>query len=543
MPQLISGGRQMISAKKLLPVLAAVIIAVILSFSVSADEVISAPGGEVSDYDGLIAALGGDDAVFVKKNDAGKVLYITLRADIKLEKPVHLTEGDYCLSGAGVTVTAAFDNDSMIILGGEKKATLAVGNAESTDSDSIIFDGGSDSGRSTEGSVFRVSADSELSVYTGTVIKNSLTTVCGAAVYSEGTVTFYGGKIENCRSTGSGGAFFNKGKLFLAAGSISDGSAEFGGAVYNEGTADLIGTEITSCTATKGGAVFSSGTLNFTSSSVTGCKAAEGAGVYSSGNVTFAGGQITDCTSTGNGGAVYNSGNAAFSGTYFSDNSAQNGGTLYNSSIAEMSDGSMYTGTAVSCGGNIYNGDGASLVITSGSVGRGEAVYGGGIYNLGTLVVGGGGFTLNKADAGQAILNAGKLTFNQFPYIDSKNDVFILDGHPAEIESEMKAELIAVLTPGTEKDGVYSPLYSEDIVLIDGEFAAISYVKFKITPDGENEWILSFDGRISKKLPVYYSAWFWIVIVAVYAALITGIVFAVRFCDKKRKAPVKAAKA
>ena len=121
--------------------------------------------------------------------------------------------------------------------------------------------------------------------------------------------------------------------------------------------------------------------------------------------------------------------------------------------------------------------------------------------------------------------------------------MFILSGHPAEIESEMKAELIAVLTPGTENSGVYSPLYSEDAVLIDGEFAAISYVKFKISPDGENEWILSFDGRISKKLPVYYSAWFWTVIVAVYAALIAGTVFAVRLYDKKRKAPGKAAKA
>ena len=533
----------MISAKKLIPLFAAAVLAVILSFTASADEVISAPGGEVSGYDGLIAALGGDGAVFVKRDDADRVLYVTLRADIKLEKPIHLTEGEYFLSGAGVTVTAAFDNDSMIIIGGEKKSALAVGNAESTESDSIIFDGGSDSGRSTEGPVFRVSSGSELSVYTGTVIKNCLTTVCGAGVYSEGTVAFYGGTVENCRSTGSGGAFFNKGKLFLTGGSISDGSAEFGGAVYNEGTADLIGTGISACTAAKGGAVFSSGTLNFTSSSVTGCKAGEGAGVYSSGNVTFVGGQITDCVSTGNGGAVYNSGNAAFSGTYFSDNSAQNGGTLYNSSTAEISDGSMYSGTAASCGGNIYNCGNSSLAVSGGSIGRGEAVYGGGIFNLGTLSVGGGGFTLNKAEAGQAILNAGKLKFNQFPYIDAKNDVFILSGHPAEIESEMKAELIAVLTPGTENSGVYSPLYSEDAVLIDGEFAAISYVKFKISPDGENEWILSFDGRISKKLPVYYSAWFWTVIAAVYAALITGTVFAVRLYDKKRKAPGKAAKA
>ena len=364
----------MISAKKLIPLFAAAVLAVILSFTASADEVISAPGGEVSDYDGLIAALGGDGAVFVKKNDDGKVIYITLRADIKLEKPIHLTEGEYFLSGAGVTVTAAFDNDSMIIVGGEKKAALAVGNAESTENDSInnsindsiIFDGGSDSGRSTEGPVFRVSSGSELSVCTGTVIKNCLTTVCGAAVYSEGTVAFYGGTVENCRSTGSGGAFFNKGKLFLTGGSISGGSAEFGGAVYNEGTADLIGTGISACTATKGGAVFSSGTLNFTSSSVTGCKAGEGAGVYSSGNVTFVGGQITDCVSTGNGGAVYNSGNAAFSGTYFSDNSAQNGGTLYNSSTAEISDGSMYSGTAASCGGNIYNSDNSALAVSGG---------------------------------------------------------------------------------------------------------------------------------------------------------------------------------
>lgn len=124
----------MISAKKLIPLFAAAVLAVILSFTASADEVISAPGGEVSDYDGLIAALGGDGAVFVNRDkDRPEVIsYITLRADIKLEKPIYLTEGEYFLSGAGVTVTAAFDNDSMIIVGGEKKAALAVGNAEST---------------------------------------------------------------------------------------------------------------------------------------------------------------------------------------------------------------------------------------------------------------------------------------------------------------------------------------------------------------------------------------------------------------------------
>lgn len=534
----------MISVKKFLPLIAVVIIAVMFALSASADSVISAPGGDVTDYEGLIVALGGEDAVFVKRQETtDKILYLTLRADIKLEAPIHLIEGEFYLSGAGVTVTASFDNDSFIIIGGEKKAVLAIGNVDGSEPDSIIFDGAANSGRSIDGSVFRVNSGSELSVYTGTGIKNTTTTICGGAVYNEGTMTLYGGIIENCRSTGSGGAFFNKGKLFLASGRISECSAEFGGAVYNEGTTDLIGTEITACSANKGGAVFSSGTLNFTSSSVTGCKATEGAGVYSSGTVSFAGGQIKNCAATGNGGAVYNSGKATFSGTYITENSAQNGGNLYNASTAEMSDGSMYSGTAASCGGNIYNCENAELVMSGGSLGRGEAVYGGGIFNLGSLTVGGGGFTLNKADAGQAILNAGKLIFNEYPYIDAKNDVFILSGHPAEIASEMKAELIAVLTPGIGTAGEYSPLYSEEIVLIEGEFAAVSYVKFKVSADGDTEWQLSSDGRISKKLPVYYSPWFWAILVAVYAAVIAAIVVAVRFFDIKRRSFKKPAKA
>lgn len=511
------------------------IFAMILTLSASADGVLSAPGGEVSNYDELISALGGEDAVFVKKDDAGNIMYITLRADIKLETPIYLIEGEYRLSGAGVTVTAAFDNDSIVIIGGEKKATLAVGNAEGTDSESLVFDGGSVSGRVREGSVFFVASDSELSVFLGTVIENAVTSICGGAVYSEGTTTFYGGIVENCRSTGSGGAIFTKGKLFLAGGSLSECSAEFGGAVYSEGTADLIGTEIKSCTATKGGAVFSGGTLNFTSSSVSDCRASEGAGVYSSGTAFFTGGQITECISTGNGGAVYNSGNATLSGTYFDKNSAKNGGTVYNCSNAELSDGTLYHGTAEVCGGHIYNCEKAFLTVSGGSMGSGNSIYGGGVFNLGSLTVSGGGFTMNKAEAGQAILNAGTLTFCEYPYVDVKNDVLILSGHPANIATEMKADTIAVLTPGIEKDGAYLPLYSEDVLLIEGEFASVSYGRFKVSADGDVEWVLSSDGRMSKKLPIYYSLVFWIILVIVYVAVIALTVLAVRLYDKKRR--------
>lgn len=523
-------------SKKILYLLTAVVFFVaVFAFSglvCSASGEISAPGGEVHSYEELIAALGGEEAVIDKED------YLLLCSDIRLESPVVFLDGEYLLAGGGCRVTASFHDDSFFILGdGEKAALLKIGSDDAqTDNDSIIFDG---EGKTLEGSFVRVNAESDFEIYIGTVFKDVISSVCGAAVYNEGTFTMYSGKAENCRSTGSGGAFFNKGQMFLTGGSVTGCSSEFGGAVYSEGKLELIGTEFVSCSAGKGGAVFNSGSLNYRSSSSSGCSAAFGAGIYNSGNAEFSGGQIIECTASDRGGALYNSGNVVLCGTYMDSNTAVSGGSVFNTAQAELSDGQVYNGTAEGNGGNFYNDSDASLTISGGTVGRGKATYGGGIFNLGELTVSGGGFSSNKADAGNAILNDGKLIFTEHPYIDVKNDVFIvIDGnnsHAAVISSEMKADTIAMLTPGVKDEAGYRTEYAGGAVLIIGEYAASGYSKFKVTSEGDNEWLLAADGTFYKKLPVYYEPWFYAALVAAFAVTVTVIVIAVRTYDKHVK--------
>ncbi len=514
--------------------LIAVTVALLLAcgVAVTAAEEISAPGGEVSSDEELIAALGGEKAV---SDEDG---YLLLRSDIRLEKPVILLDGDYLLSGGGCRITASFDDDSFFIIGdGEKEASLRIGSSDAqTDNDSVIFDG---EGKSFAGSFLCIRPKGTVEIFVGTVFSDAVSTACGAAVYNEGTMSLYGGKIENCRATGSGGAFFNKGHMFLAGGRVSDCSADFGGGVYNEGQLDLIGTELLSCSAGKGGAVFNSGTLHFRSSSVTDASAEAGGGVYNSGTADFEGGQILTSAASDCGGALYNSGNATLSGTYFSGNSALSGGTAFNAAVLTISDGQIYEGTASGNGGNFYNDKKAEMTVSGGTIGRGSAVFGGGIFNLGKLTVSGGGFSSNKAEAGQAILNDGSLIFTDHPYIDGRNDVMIVaaeqHAHAASVETEMKAETVAVLTPGVKEGENYRAEYTAGVVLITGPYAAASSQHFAVSSDGRTEWVMTEDGSFREKLPVYFEAWFYLVLIAAFAATVIVLVVGIRFSDRRMR--------
>ena len=76
--------------------------------------------------------------------------------------------------------------------------------------------------------------------------------------------------IQNCKSTGSGGAIYNSGQLEINDGTITNCSADaYGGGIFNSGggTLTAVKGEITGCTAGKvdgysqGDAIFNSGTL------------------------------------------------------------------------------------------------------------------------------------------------------------------------------------------------------------------------------------------------------------------------------------------
>ncbi len=521
-------------------VLSALIAA--LCLTVHSEEAVKAPGGEVSSTDGLFAALGGE-ASAVKKDGA-----ILLLSDIVLEKPITLLKGEYKLLGGGCTVSAEFTDSSFITVGdGTSETVLTIGDEKDKKADeNIIFDANGDE---IKGSFISVSEKSELAVYAGTLFQNAASSLHGAAISNSGAFTFYGGSVTDLICDGAGGAFYNLGTMMLAGGDISNCKADFGGAIYNEGELYLIGTELIGCDAEKGGAVYNMGKLSLVSSPIYKCSANVGGALYiaEDADAELIGGSITDSSASVNGGGVYNCGkmtigsekNGDSIGTSFEKNKAPYGGNIFNES-AELTiyGGSVYSGTADKNGGNILNADTGRTVIKGGSVSDGKAQYGGGIFNLGELVISGGGFFTNKAEVGSAILNDGKLIFNEFPYISDKNDVFITvkpsSASAAIIESEMKAECVALLTPGINDGGEYTVKYNDGDVLIVGDYAETSYERFKISSDDGDDWLLSSEGALKRKLPIYYSPIFYILLVAAFAVTVTLMVAFMLLVDKHR---------
>ncbi len=509
------------------------VIFLLMTFPVltSAASVVDAPGGMVTSYDELVDALGGPDAAIM---DDGALLIVS---DICLKAPVIITEGSYEIRGAGVEITASFTDSAFFVIGGDEKVSVIFGRSanDSTDVD-LTLNG---EGKTREGSLIFILEKSEAAMYKGTHLTNNITTVMGGAVYSCGGFVIYGGTIDHCRSIGSGGAIASRGELILPSGTISDCSAEFGGAVYNEGKAGLAGTEIKDCSAQKGGAVFNTGNLQLVSSTVTACTAEQGGCLYNSGESALNGGQILSCKAeNGGGGGMYNTGSATLNGTFFQYNEASNGGSIFNVGSFVAEEGILQDGTVSEFGGHIYNDTTGSYTYKGGAISRGKAKYGGGVFNLGTFRCENGSFSLNKADVGQAILNEGNLIFCQFPYVDPKNDVAILlsndNAHAIDIQTQMKAELIAQLTPYQRTEDGYTTAYEEGIVLIKGEFAATSASRFDITPVDGVAWMLSDDGTLTLPIPVYQKPWFYITILVAFAATVAAFVFVIRFFDKKK---------
>ena len=495
---------------------------------------VNAPGGTVTSADELVAALGGSDAAVAEKN------YVMIISDVCLSAPIVITEGSYEIRGAGVEITASYDDNSFFVIGGSDTVKVAIGRSDNDSPDEdILFNG---EGNTREGSFIHVLEKGEVSLYKGIRFYNTITSVMGGAIYSDGTVVLYGGTIDKCRSTGSGGAIASRGDLLLPSGNIKDCTAEFGGAVYNEGTVALAGTEITGCSAQKGGALFNTGTLQLVSSTISSCKADQGGCLYNSGEATLGGGQILTCKAEdGEGGGVYNSGKATLKGTYLNENEARLGGNLFNVGTWTIDDGVIQSGKATLSGGNVYNDSTGNLTYKTGSISRGNAKYGGGIFNLGTFTYEKGAFSLNKADVGAGILNEGKMIFCEYPYVDPKNDVAIVvtedDAHAIEIRTQMKADLIAQLTPYQKTADGYVATYESGLVLLKGEYVKTSASRFTVTSAANGiSWVLSDDGTLVEPVPVYHEAWFYIVLFLSFVATVAIMVVGIRFLDKKKAA-------
>jgi len=427
----------------------------------------------------------------------------------------------------------------MIKLGdpsGTKEVSLSFGKSSApNESDNIIFDG---EDLTREGSILYVGEKATVSIFPGTVIQNAVTSISGGAVYVEGKLLMHGGRMTACRSLGAGGAISGTGEFYLAAGTITSCSAEYGGAIYNEGKLTLIGTEIKSCNANKGGAVFNAKTMELFSSSISECSAGSGGGVYNSGTATFKGGQFVSCGSSETlGGGLYNSGTATLDNTYWSSNHAAQGGTIYNTAMLTIQAGQLYNGKAETYGGHIYNDPFAEIIMTGGTLGSGKALYGGGLYNLGTFRHEGGGFSGNNATLGKAILNDGMITVCKGASFLKNNDLFVVvsddNRHILHLESSSNAEVLLYLTPGiATKDG-YEVNYTEGIVLVDGDGLSEAHERIFITSDEKNEWFLDADGTLMKRIPFYSKPIFYLLLLLAFTVVVILTVVLVRLYDKK----------
>lgn len=502
----------------------------------AASDSIMAPGGNVTTMDALYEALGGENAVEKKEN------YLLLRRDIRLQAPVHITEGQYVLVGAGVEITAEFTDSHLFEIGdpdGEKEVRLLLGTPDSEkENENIVFNG---EAVTRDGAFISIGENATFAFFSGTVFKNAVTSLSGSVIDNKGSFMMYGGNIKNCRALASGGAIYSQGTLYLASGSIENCSSECGGAVYSEGTASLIGTEIVSCIAGKGGCVFNAGTLELLSSSLSGGTAAMGGGIFNSGTAKLSGGQIITCGNENDalGGAVYNSGTLKFAGTYCSENKATSGGTVYNASVLVYESGQIYNGSAV-YGGHIYNDPFAEMTFSGGTVGSGRATYGGGLYNLGTLRIDGGAFSGNKATCGSAILNEGKMTMTEKASININNDVFVVVNeknlHAISFEGASPATTILTLTPGIATQEGYITHYDENAVLVTGSAVAEVYERITVADDRDgNTWSLTATGTLLRHLPVYYSPFFYILLLIAFVLTVAVLVFVIRWSDKKQK--------
>ncbi len=500
----------------------------------STDDAITVSGGTVTSQEELLALLNAsDDGDPASLTEDGTVF---LSEPVRLESTIRLTSGDFRLDGDSIIKAGNFWVFNLT--GGAK---LQLGTVNRQVDDSITLDG--------EGATFScpailINEGCTLEIYSGVKITNRISTEAGGAINNRGELMMYDGVIENCRADKSGGAICNtdKGVATLSGGLIKGCSASEGGAVSNRGKLTLSGTQIESCF---GGAISNIGDVSLTASVIKDCHSTQsGGGINSSsGNLELAGGEISECSADISGGAVYANGPVVHTGTYISSCTAGHSGGGIEISVNGnyVMSGGTITGCEADIGGNIRNS--GRLEISGGQISFGKARMGGGIFNEGYLHISSSGQSTNKADFGATVFNYGEFHLSGFPYIDKKYDIFLVlnggdDDHPLIIDSEMKADPIACLTPGTAvKDrSVIEPkrLSGDGITVLTGEFASQASSHFVISPSDDGRQFRLENGVTVRVKTVWENPLLYIAVALVYIALIAVPVILVRMHDRKK---------
>lgn len=490
----------------------------------------NAPGGSVTTYEELVAALGGNGISY--QNGV-----ITLIKDVVLASSVEITSGTYIIVGSGATVKTAFDGDAFVLSG--EGTTFVLGDKTAVENESdLVFDG---ENTVSTGSFFRVEEGAKLEMYNSVMIKNAAVKSSGAAVYNNGEFIMYGGEMENCRAEKSGGAIYNAGNMTLASGNISNCSANQGGAIYSEGKSNFVGTILTGCKAANGGAVFNTGEMQYLSSVITECGATKGGAIYNNGKASVKGGTVSgNSAENGEGGGIFNANELELIGSVLRENNAKNGGNIYNSGNASTGEGfAVVSGKAAEKGGNIYNAELGIFTQNSGSVNLGKAVYGGGIYNLGTYNLNAGGIYANQAQVAEGLLNHGKLVLSNKGYCEKGDDIFVVltaqNTHAVIVAENWSYTTRPVsVSCGTFENGVYkySHTVKDKLLDIKGKVNVSKRFMLHVT---DTDLVLSNEGTLMKA-PASVSKTLVTGICAVLAfPLVTAaMVFVIRYFDKKK---------
>lgn len=520
-------------------ILCAIILTALISCSFSivshgTSTSVKAPGGNVSNYDELIAALGGGDGLALQDDR------LVIVKDIILENPVVIMNGSYTLVGEGATVSAGFEIGDLFVVRGEDSALILGDKSQTEEKNDLVFDGRSDK-ISRQGSLFRTENGAALKLYRSVKLCNSITTASGGAIYNGGNFVMYGGEIQNCKAALSGGAVYNSSDAVFASGSIENCSANDGGIVYNEGKASFAGTELSGGFALNGGAVYNGSEIQFLSSVITDCTASKGGAIYNEGTLTVSGGSISACGSdTCDGGGIYNAGALNISGSALRENSAENGGNIYNTGTVTAKDSAYINGgKAIKCGGNIYNAKNAVIDFSSGMITLGKAKYGGGIYNLGEVDLSGGAVNANIAEVAEGILNHGIMNLSKYGYCGDNDDIFVVltdEGkHAVRVSSDWSFDKKAVeLSCGIYANGTYSYEYNEKDRLLDLEGEIDVSKRFALFKTGLG-LVLSDNGTLTKAPAVSVEVIVYLLVAIVsFAAVVFAMVFIIRYFDKKK---------
>lgn len=469
----------------------AVLLAALIfcSFSIvshGASTTVKAPGGRVNNYDELIAALGGGDGLSLQDDR------LIIVKDIILENPIVIEGGSYTLVGEGAAVSAAFDKGDLFVVTGENTVLNLGDKNESKENGDLILDGSSDK-ITRLGSLVRIEEGAALNLYRSVILRNSISTVSGGAIYNVGKFTMYGGQIENCKAAELGGAVYNLSEAIFSSGSIRNCSANDGGIIYNAGKVSLTGTELSGGFAVNGGAIYNEdGEIQLLSSVITKSDASKGGAIYNAGTLEISGGRISSC------------------------------------------------GNDTCLGGGIYNDKSATVDFSNGEIAFGKAKYGGGIYNLGKVNLSGGGIDSNTANVGLGILNHGKVSLVKNGYFGEKDDIFVVltdnNAHAVSVGSDwfFNGHKLKVSCGIYNNEGYFYE-YSENDRLLDLEKEIDASEYFELL-NKDLGLVISDDGTLSKA-PVGDAEIILYVLAAIasFAAVVSAMVFVIRCFDKKKQ--------